>query len=142
MIRACCTTHLCGVTESNGRAAPWARDYVASSRVATALRSERLCYGRGNLRDAAAPQLCWIGCKRPDCRSGQYPAFQASAGKAQVGQTILRDRQRYAQREPMLQSGTVVDAAVIAALISTKNISGKSDPDLHQTKKGISGIRN
>ena len=36
----------------------------------------------------------------------------------------------------MLQSGTVVDATIIAAPSSTKNSTGKRDPEMHQTKKG------
>jgi IS5 family transposase len=35
-----------------------------------------------------------------------------------------------------LRQGTVVDATIIAAPPSTKNQSGKRDPDMHQTKKG------
>lgn len=36
----------------------------------------------------------------------------------------------------MLKSGTVVDATLIAAPSSTKNSTGKRDPEMHQTKKG------
>ena len=36
----------------------------------------------------------------------------------------------------MLQSGTVVDATIIAAPSSTKNRTVKRDPEMHQTKKG------
>jgi len=36
----------------------------------------------------------------------------------------------------MLKAGTVVDATLIAAPSSTKNISGERDPEMHQTKKG------
>lgn len=36
----------------------------------------------------------------------------------------------------MLHSGTVIDATIIAAPSSTKNSSGKRDPEMHQTKKG------
>ena len=36
----------------------------------------------------------------------------------------------------MLKSGTVVDATLIAAPSSTKNKTGKRDPEMHQTKKG------
>jgi len=34
------------------------------------------------------------------------------------------------------QSGTVVDATLIAAPSSTKNASGERDPEMHQTRKG------
>lgn len=36
----------------------------------------------------------------------------------------------------LLKSGTVVDATLIAAPSSTKNSSGKRDPQMHQVKKG------
>ena len=36
----------------------------------------------------------------------------------------------------MLKTGTVVDATLIAAPSSTKNNSGKRDPEMHQTRKG------
>jgi IS5 family transposase len=36
----------------------------------------------------------------------------------------------------MLHGGTVIDATIIAAPSSTKNNSGKRDPEMHQTKKG------
>ena len=36
----------------------------------------------------------------------------------------------------MLKTGTVVDATLIAAPNSTKNSTGKRDPEMHQTKKG------
>lgn len=36
----------------------------------------------------------------------------------------------------MLHSGTVIDATIIAAPSSTKNSSGRRDPEMHQTKKG------
>ncbi len=36
----------------------------------------------------------------------------------------------------MLRAGTVVDATLIAAPSSTKNVDGKRDPEMHQTKKG------
>lgn len=36
----------------------------------------------------------------------------------------------------ILKEGTVVDATIIAAPSSTKNQSGKRDPEMHQTKKG------
>jgi IS5 family transposase len=35
-----------------------------------------------------------------------------------------------------LRQGTVVDATLIAAPPSTKNRSGKRDPEMHQSKKG------
>ena len=37
-------------------------------------------------------------------------------------------------------TGTIMDATIIAAPSSTKNADGKRDPEMHQTKKAISGI--
>jgi IS5 family transposase len=36
----------------------------------------------------------------------------------------------------LLRQGTIVDATIIAAPSSTKNSTGKRDPEMHQTKKG------
>lgn len=36
----------------------------------------------------------------------------------------------------MLKRGSIVDATIIAAPSSTKNIEGERDPEMHQTKKG------
>lgn len=36
----------------------------------------------------------------------------------------------------MMRGGTIVDATIISAPKSTKNASGKRDPEMHQTKKG------
>jgi IS5 family transposase len=36
----------------------------------------------------------------------------------------------------LLRQGTIVDATIIAAPSSTKNASGKRDPEMHSTKKG------
>lgn len=41
-----------------------------------------------------------------------------------------------AQQGLMLKTGTVVDASIISAPSSTKNQTGKRDPEMHQTKKG------
>jgi len=35
-----------------------------------------------------------------------------------------------------ISTGTIVDATIIHALSSTKNATGKRDPEMHQTKKG------
>jgi IS5 family transposase len=40
------------------------------------------------------------------------------------------------ERGLMLKTGSVVDATLIQAPSSTKNASGKRDPEMHQTKKG------
>jgi len=40
------------------------------------------------------------------------------------------------ERGLLLKQGTIVDATIIAAPSSTKNKSGKRDPEMHQTQKG------
>lgn len=40
------------------------------------------------------------------------------------------------ERKLLMREGTLVDATIIAAPSSTKNASGKRDPEMHQTKKG------
>lgn len=44
------------------------------------------------------------------------------------------------QRGLMLKTGTVVDATLIAAPTSTKNKGKARDPEMHSSKKAISGI--
>ena len=41
-----------------------------------------------------------------------------------------------ARKGPPLKLGSIVDATIIAAPSSTKNSSGKRDPEMHQTQKG------
>lgn len=40
------------------------------------------------------------------------------------------------ERKLLLKEGTMVDATIIAAPSSTKNVGKKRDPEMHQTKKG------
>ena len=40
------------------------------------------------------------------------------------------------QRGLRLSKGTIVDATIIAAPVSTKNADGERDPEMHQAKKG------
>ena len=40
------------------------------------------------------------------------------------------------ERLPLIISGTIVDATIIAAPSSTKNADKARDPDMHQAKKG------
>ena len=40
------------------------------------------------------------------------------------------------ERRLLLRSGTIVDATIIAAPSSTKNVSGSRDPEMKQTRKG------
>jgi IS5 family transposase len=49
---------------------------------------------------------------------------------------FARVRAQLEQRGLLVKSGTVVDATIVAAASSTKNQSGKRDPEMTSTKKG------
>lgn len=54
-----------------------------------------------------------------------------------IGEKIFADvNKRLEEAGLIMHGGTVVDASLIAAPKSTKNQSGKRDPEMHQTKKG------
>jgi IS5 family transposase len=54
-----------------------------------------------------------------------------------LGPAILREvNQHLVSRKVKINTGTIVDATIIHAPSSTKNDSGKRDPEMHQTKKG------
>jgi len=54
-----------------------------------------------------------------------------------LGPAILRDvNQHLVSRKIKINTGTIVDATIIHAPSSTKNSSGKRDPEMHQVKKG------
>jgi IS5 family transposase len=54
-----------------------------------------------------------------------------------VGPAILREVNQFlASRKVKITTGTIVDATIIHAPSSTKNDTGKRDPEMHQTKKG------
>jgi IS5 family transposase len=54
-----------------------------------------------------------------------------------LGTQIFQEVGRYLQSQRLrVSSGTIVDATIIAAPSSTKNASGRRDPEMHQTKKG------
>jgi len=44
-----------------------------------------------------------------------------------------------AEKGLMKREGTIVDATLIAAPPSTKNKDGKRDPEMHQSKRAITG---
>ncbi len=55
----------------------------------------------------------------------------------QLGEKLFAEAGRVLQDSGMtLKTGTIVDAAIIAAPSSTKNAGGKRDPEMHQTRKG------
>lgn len=54
-----------------------------------------------------------------------------------LGPAILREVNLFlTSRKVKISTGTIVDATIIHAPSSTKNDSGKRDPEMHQTKKG------
>lgn len=54
-----------------------------------------------------------------------------------IGEKIFADiNTRLEKSGLIMHGGTIVDATIIAAPSSTKNSTGKRDPEMHQTKKG------
>ncbi|MDF2871194.1 MAG: hypothetical protein K0R05_2769 [Anaerocolumna sp.] len=63
--------------------------------------------------------------------------FRHLLEKNKIGEKIFADvNKRLDEAGLIMHGGTVVDASLIAAPKSTKNQSGKRDPEMHQTKKG------
>ena len=63
--------------------------------------------------------------------------FRHLLEKNKIGEKIFADvNKRLDEAGLIMHGGTVVDASLIAAPTSTKNQSGKRDPEMHQTKKG------
>ena len=54
-----------------------------------------------------------------------------------LGRRVFEEVHRYLERQGIkIAKGTIVDATIINAPSSTKNASGKRDPDMHQAQKG------
>ncbi len=54
-----------------------------------------------------------------------------------IGEKIFEDvKERLDKAGLIMHGGTIADAAIISSPSSTKNKSGKRDPEMHQTKKG------
>ena len=63
--------------------------------------------------------------------------FRHMREKNRIGEKIFADvNSRLDEAGLIMHGGTVVDASLIAAPKSTKNKTGKRDPEMHQTKKG------
>lgn len=63
--------------------------------------------------------------------------FRRLLERHDLGEKLFREiNATLAEEGLMLKEGTIVDATIIAAPSSTKNASGKRDPEMHQTKKG------
>jgi transposase, IS5 family len=54
-----------------------------------------------------------------------------------LGRSVFEEVHRHLERQGIkIAKGTIVDATIINAPSSTKNASGKRDPDMHQAQKG------
>src|ERR1017187_617669 len=80
----------------------------------------------------------WFGFSDPGMEEAYYdsPVLQRFAG-VDLGGEMLMTVNRYLETKGIrISTGTIVDATIIHAPSSTKNSSGKRDPEMHQTKKG------
>ena len=56
------------------------------------------------------------------------------------GKKLFEQVHAYLERQDIkIGAGTIVDATIISAPPSTKNKDNRRDPDMHQTKKAITG---
>lgn len=63
--------------------------------------------------------------------------FRHLLERNKIGEKIFADvRERLISAGLMMQGGTIVDATIIKAPASTKNATGKRDPEMHQVRKG------
>jgi IS5 family transposase len=63
--------------------------------------------------------------------------FRHLLEKHRLGEEMLETVNRHlASKGIQIATGTIVDATIIHAPSSTKNASGKRDPEMHQTRKG------
>lgn len=54
-----------------------------------------------------------------------------------LGKVLFKEVNKHLEKNGlMLREGSIVDATIISAPSSTKNSSGKRDPEMHQTRKG------
>ena len=66
--------------------------------------------------------------------------FRHLLEKHHIGEKIFQDvNDRLEKAGLIMHGGSIVDATIIAAPSSTKNKDGKRDPEMHQTKRAISG---
>ncbi|MDO5501476.1 MAG: IS5 family transposase [Propionibacteriaceae bacterium] len=63
--------------------------------------------------------------------------FRHLLEKHDLGAALLAEQNEiFTEQGWIMRGGSIVDATIIAAPSSTKNATGKRDPDMHQTKKG------
>ena len=62
--------------------------------------------------------------------------FRHLLEKHNLGKAILQEVNRYLERKGLLlREGTIVDATILSAPTSTKNQSGKRDPEMHRDQE-------
>jgi IS5 family transposase len=67
-------------------------------------------------------------------------SFRHFLEKHHAGEQILAlINQKLKQAGLMLRQGIIIDATIISAPCSVKNKAGQRDPEMHQTRKEISG---
>ena len=63
--------------------------------------------------------------------------FRHLLERHQLGKGLLEEINAHPESQGLrLREGTIVDAGIIEAPSSTKNLAGERDPEMHQTKKG------
>jgi transposase, IS5 family len=63
--------------------------------------------------------------------------FRHLLEKEKLGEKLFEAQNQIFEREGwIMRGGSIVDATIIAAPSSTKNVTGGRDPEMHQTKKG------
>lgn len=94
---------------------------------------EEALYDIASLRHFAGIDL---GCEAvPDATT--MLKFRRLLEKHNLNEQLFAEVGRLLQGSGMtLKTGTIVDATIIAAPSSTKNVEKKRDPEMHQTKKG------
>ncbi len=66
--------------------------------------------------------------------------FRHLLEKHKLGEKLFAEQNRiFSEQGQIMRGGSIVDATIIAAPSSTKNATGTRDPEMHQTRKGISG---
>ena len=64
-------------------------------------------------------------------------AFRHLLEEHKLGERLLAEQNRvFDEQGWIMRGGSIVDATIIAAPSSTKNATGKRDPEMHQTRKG------
>jgi IS5 family transposase len=97
------------------------------------LACEEALYDSASLRRFAGIDL---GCEAvPDATS--MLRFHHLLEQHQLGERLFAEAGRALQENGMtLKTGTIVDATIIAAPSSTKNVDKQGDAEMHQTRKG------